>query len=115
MIHVRVHVRVEPVLVRCGSIPAIYRLLVSKTDPHNRLRAFETILPGNHNAQRRAILIRQDFTVHSETKQRERVHSLIHAQTLNVWPIEHGDTLPRHRSEEHTSELQSLTNLVCRL
>src|SRR5438093_6784547 len=22
---------------------------------------------------------------------------------------------PRHRSEEHTSELQSLTNLVCRL
>src|SRR5258706_5805610 len=26
-----------------------------------------------------------------------------------------GPSRPRHRSEEHTSELQSLTNLVCRL
>src|SRR5438093_10366733 len=26
-----------------------------------------------------------------------------------------GDDGPGHRSEEHTSELQSLTNLVCRL
>src|SRR5437016_6824476 len=26
-----------------------------------------------------------------------------------------GEAIARHRSEEHTSELQSLTNLVCRL
>src|SRR5438093_10081290 len=30
-------------------------------------------------------------------------------------PYVDGSTLPRDRSEEHTSELQSLTNLVCRL
>src|SRR5438046_9754829 len=29
--------------------------------------------------------------------------------------IRHGDGRDHHRSEEHTSELQSLTNLVCRL
>src|SRR5437016_9271781 len=31
-------------------------------------------------------------------------------------PVPHAKrTDPQHRSEEHTSELQSLTNLVCRL
>src|SRR2546430_15444995 len=30
-------------------------------------------------------------------------------------PVEHGLTRPPERSEEHTSELQSQSNLVCRL
>src|SRR5256886_6205694 len=32
-------------------------------------------------------------------------------KTFNLLPARHGD----HRSEEHTSELQSQSNLVCRL
>src|SRR5690242_21536311 len=39
-------------------------------------------------------------------------------QTISVGPFnraEHIGTVPRARSEEHTSELQSHVNLVCRL
>src|SRR5262249_56190468 len=41
-------------------------------------------------------------------------HALIHAQDA-PFAIVHDDRVAYGRSEEHTSELQSLTNLVCRL
>src|SRR5438093_11250338 len=43
----------------------------------------------------------------------------VFAERLAAFPRDElragGDPDARHRSEEHTSELQSLTNLVCRL
>src|SRR5437016_10202522 len=45
------------------------------------------------------------------------LHSYPDADTLDVWARNAGPdrASKRPRSEEHTSELQSLTNLVCRL
>src|SRR2546430_5721959 len=37
------------------------------------------------------------------------------AEPVSTWVHEIFEFLPRHRSEEHTSELQSQSNLVCRL
>ena len=47
-----------------------------------------------------------------ETRDRAKRRSAMDAKLLRLLeqPLEQG-----HRSEEHTSELQSLTNLVCRL
>src|SRR5438046_5111635 len=41
--------------------------------------------------------------------------SLFRGQPLNQFPVRGQRILGLFRSEEHTSELQSLTNLVCRL
>src|SRR5438093_12847457 len=42
--------------------------------------------------------------------------TFVEGTTLRAWLARHGELpLRRTRSEEHTSELQSLTNLVCRL
>src|SRR3546814_3465732 len=101
--------------------------------------ALVAILPWNRQAQRRTVLIRQDLAVHADRHERERMHRLVDAQPLNVWPVEHAKARIRHllaivkrlegdipglrcwlealekraereaiRSEEHTSELQSL-------
>src|SRR5262245_63568667 len=35
--------------------------------------------------------------------------------TVRLWDVHSGKELARFRSEEHTSELQSLRHLVCRL
>src|ERR1035441_4683306 len=43
---------------------------------------------------------------------------LTHQKLLSLrvlWPAEVDRIRPKHRSEEHTSELQSLRHLVCRL
>src|SRR5687767_15466938 len=43
------------------------------------------------------------------------VHHLGRARIRPVHLVDHHDGLQPHRSEEHTSELQSLAYLVCRL
>src|SRR2546427_1740013 len=43
------------------------------------------------------------------------VHELLAAETLSLGGARRQVTVLKHRSEEHTSELQSQSNLVCRL
>src|ERR1035441_9742151 len=50
MVHARVHVRVEPVLIRCRVVPQCMRLLVREVDLHNRLRVLEAILPRDRKS-----------------------------------------------------------------
>src|SRR5262249_37885712 len=57
VIHVRIDVGVETVLVRRGEVPAGVRLLLHEPDLDDRLDSLEAVLPGDHQAQRRAILI----------------------------------------------------------
>src|SRR5450755_4813364 len=78
-----VHVRIESILARVGEIPGGGRLLLDKLNLHDGLDAFETVLPGDHQADGRAILIGQSLPVHAETEQRERVHGLVDAQPFH--------------------------------
>ena len=57
MIDVRVHVGVEPVLVRRELISKRFRLLRHKLDLGQRLRALETVLPRDDEPDRCSILI----------------------------------------------------------
>src|SRR6188472_1541699 len=45
MVHVRVHVRIEPVLLRRRQLPAVHRLSFGEPDLHDRLGALEAVLP----------------------------------------------------------------------
>src|SRR5437016_11461570 len=66
---------------------------------------------------------RRRFDLVTERARVLRAHRLDHDETGGFVPEPLGDRFPhpclhvraKYRSEEHTSELQSLTNLVCRL
>src|SRR5688500_2912098 len=45
VIHLRVHVGVEPIFIRGHDLPGVARLLRDEVDLHNRFAAFETIFP----------------------------------------------------------------------
>src|SRR5437016_2747724 len=64
--------------------------------------SFEGVIRLNSRVTLQQMLQREDFKARIEEKHPIRVHEV-------QYPIMQG------RSEEHTSELQSLTNLVCRL
>eukprot|EP01136_Pigoraptor_vietnamica_P026025 Opistho-1_new@80611 len=85
----RVDVGIEAVFLRRGHVPGGARLLVGEADLHQRLAALEAVLPGHHQAQRRAILVGQHLAVHAEGQQGQRVHGLVHAQAFHVRPVEH--------------------------
>src|SRR2546430_17394930 len=44
-----------------------------------------------------------------------KLESMTCSLATSAGRVEMGFTVPKHRSEEHTSELQSQSNLVCRL
>src|SRR5262245_43223109 len=68
MIHVGVHVGVKSVFVRVGQIPSGVRLFFHQLDFHERLDAFESILPWQHHAYRSAILIGERFPITYRSK-----------------------------------------------
>src|SRR5208283_4319227 len=96
MIHVRIDVGVEAVLVGRGNLPAVAGLLVGELDANDGFRTLEAVLPWDDYAQGCAILIGQRLAVHAETKQRQRVHGFIHPQAFDVGPLQHIEALARH-------------------
>src|SRR3989304_8529039 len=88
MVDLRVDVRVETVLVRCGFFPGDSGLLFDEADAYDRLGALETVLPRAHEADRGAVLVRQHLIVESHRDQRERMHRLVDAQALDIRPAE---------------------------
>src|ERR1700730_8693897 len=96
MIYIRVHIAVEAVLLGGGPVPGVDRLAVGKANPNKGLGALEAILPWHYDAQRSAVLVGQHFAVHAETQQRQWMHALVHAQALDIRPVEHVAALAGH-------------------
>ncbi len=67
-IHFWIHIRVEPIHARDGEALSCGWLLFDEADPCNRFDAFEPVLPGRYQADRRAILIRQNLAVQTEAE-----------------------------------------------
>src|SRR5581483_6942725 len=89
-IDARVDVGIKPVLARTGLVPGGLRLRLDETDLDDRLRALEAVLPRHHQAQRRAVLVRQHLAVQADREQGQRMHRLIQPQAFDVRPFEAG-------------------------
>src|SRR5713226_9298840 len=63
MIHSWIHIGVETIFVWSFFVPTRRRLAIHEFDFHNGLDALETILPGDHHANGRAILVGKRFDV----------------------------------------------------
>ncbi len=96
MVDVGIHIRIEPVFVGIGLLPAVQGLALGEADADDRLGAFESVLPWKYDAERGAVLIRELLAVHAETEQGERMHGLVHAETFDVRPLQHAGALARH-------------------
>src|SRR5437016_11221943 len=81
------------------------------------------VASGDDSVERRVNLLERlellepadvrDIRIHGGLHRAERAHGLVGLLLGDRVGLE--ERLPAVRSEEHTSELQSLTNLVCRL
>src|SRR6202047_65146 len=96
MVDAWIHVRIETVFAGSCLLPGVHGLVAGEADADDRLRAFETVLPRNHDAERGAVLIRERLAVQTKTKQRERMHGLVHAETLDVRPLQYAGALAGH-------------------
>src|SRR5271166_5442571 len=67
MIHIRIHVGIETVLHGSGNVPGIQRLAVGEANAHDRFRTLETVLPGQDDAERSAILVGKVLAIHAKT------------------------------------------------
>lgn len=52
MVHLRVGIRVEAILVRCDLVPQRARLLVAENDLHDALAVLDAVLPWGHDTER---------------------------------------------------------------
>src|SRR5262249_59502457 len=94
----RIHVRVKAVLVWRLTLPRVDRLFCDELDLHDRLYVFEAVFPWHGQPDRRAVLGRQYLAVEADNEQRQRMHGFVHAQTLDVGPVESTEIVaePRH-------------------
>src|SRR5437879_2762187 len=59
MVDARIHVRIETVFAGSRLLPGVHGLVAGEANADDRLRAFESVLPWNHDAERGAVLIRE--------------------------------------------------------
>src|SRR5262245_9132991 len=90
MITVGVHVGIEPVFMRAIEAPSRRRLFFHEADSRNGLDALESILPGNHQPKRCAVLIEKSFSVKSEREESHRMHGLVKSEPFDVREIDTG-------------------------
>src|SRR5690606_526883 len=84
--NLRIHVGIKAVLLRRRQVPRGAGHLLDEADLDQRLAALEAVFPGHHQAQRRAVLVRQHLTIETEGQQRQRVLRLVEAQSFDVGP-----------------------------
>src|ERR671911_352479 len=96
MVNIGIYIGVESVLIWSGDVPGRLRRGLAKANLHDRLAAFEAVLPRHDETERRAVLVGQRLSVHSRHHQRKRVAGLIHSQRLDVGPFEDAALLSRH-------------------
>src|SRR6267378_4208203 len=66
VVHLRIYVRKETVLVRCRSRPGVDGLVLGEADLDDRLGALEAVFPRQVHAQRCAVLIGQYPTIDTD-------------------------------------------------
>ena len=96
MIHVRIDVGVKAVFVRGILAPRCARLRCHQFYFYDGFDALETVFPRRDQPDGRAILRRQRAAINAARQQRQRVHRLVHPQTLDIRPVQHVAALTRH-------------------
>ncbi|EAU65733.1 conserved hypothetical protein [Stigmatella aurantiaca DW4/3-1] len=96
VIHRRVHVRVEAVLVGRREVPRGGRLTLGERDADDGFDALEAVLPRHHQPQGRAVLGRQRLAIEPRGQQGERVDRLVQAQPFHIGPVQHAALLTGH-------------------
>src|ERR1700691_3232959 len=87
MIDCGIHVRIKAVLVGPRYIPRSRRLFLRQTNIHDRFDPFEAVLPRNHEADGRAVLVWKPLTVESYRQDSQRMHRFVDAQAFDVGPL----------------------------
>src|ERR1700681_1029447 len=82
VVHRRVDIRIEAVLVGRLVLPGAHRLLLDEADLRDRLDVLESVLPRDDQPYRRAVLVRDDLAVEPDRHDRERVHRFVQAKPL---------------------------------
>src|SRR5258706_6172232 len=83
--------------------------------PRSTLFPYTTLFRSAEHADFRAWKERQADVAQDDPLGRHHLRHTVHGVDVLSHAIDYGRGRRRWRSEEHTSELQSLTNLVCRL
>nr|ADI18334.1 hypothetical protein [uncultured Rhodobacterales bacterium HF4000_03E16] len=96
MVHLGVHVAVEPIFAAIGNVPACRRLLIGQGDAHHRLDRLEAVFPRHHQPQRCAVLIGDVATIDAGGHDGERMHRLVQPQPLDIRPLQHRIFLAPH-------------------
>src|SRR6202140_3441150 len=96
MIDAWIHVRIETVFAGSHLLPGVQGLVAGEADADDRLRAFESILPWNYDAEWSAVLIWERLAVQTETKQGERMHGFVHTKTRDIRPLQDAGALGGH-------------------
>ncbi len=96
MIHVRIHVGVKAVFIRRILAPRRARLVGHQLDFDDGFDALETVFPRHDQPDGRAILRRQCAAINPAGQNRQRMHRLVHPQTLDVRPVQHVAALAGH-------------------
>src|SRR5277367_5042771 len=96
VIDFRIYVRIETVFPRIRDVPSRARLNFYDFNFDQRFRTFESVFPGNDQADGSAILIRERFVVHSYREQRQRIHRFIQPQPFGIRQLDTGVRAFRH-------------------
>ena len=89
MVHIRIHIGIKAVFIRCGFVPSGGGLFVGETNFHNALGIFKTVFPRHVQTHGGTVLFGQHLAIQTKGEQRERVHGLVHAQAFHVGPTQH--------------------------
>ncbi|MNH03255.1 hypothetical protein D3C79_625120 [compost metagenome] len=83
-----IHVGVKTIFVGSRQIPGGWRLFAGQGDLHDRLDAFEAVLPWSDQAQRSTVLRWQHLAIHAHGQQSQWMHGFIKAQTFDIGILE---------------------------
>src|SRR5258706_5639342 len=83
--------------------------------PRSTLFPYTTLFRSHRDRHQREIVQPRVESLRDHAQRVEALEKDEKGDRHHAQPERHRNAREQHRSEEHTSELQSLTNLVCRL
>ena len=96
MVHFGIDIGVEAIFARAFAGPGGAGRLLGKADFHDGFDALEAVFPRYDQSQRRTVLRGQFLAIQPGRQQGKRVHGLVHAQSLDVGPVQQAGALSRH-------------------
>ena len=96
MFDLGIDVRVEAVGLGPSRCSRKSGLLLDELDLDDRLDALEAVLPRHDEADRRAVLVHQRLAIETDGEDGQRMHRLVHAQSLDIGPPKGLVSLARH-------------------